>query len=181
MKYFTPIVSSLTFLCVTIVLYLYMPKHESEPEIKSNTGETVRGTPLHHLADSPETRLSERPLQITDGHPENPLKHFQASEFYRTIVANNLFRPLGYRPPTSGGGVYRLLGTLVSGASEGVWVAKAVFSVGGEIRVLGINDALDSQTSVLGIDRHSVLLEQNGKEIVVVMSVSDVLLRGRGR
>ena len=102
---------------------------------------------------------------------------FQETEFYRTIIDNNLFRSLGWQKPVPRD-PYQLLGTLVSGATEGVWVSKAVISVGGEVRILGIGDALDGKTRVLGIDRHSAVLEQGGKERVLRLSVSSVFLKG---
>ncbi len=40
------------------------------------------------------------------------LKDFQKSEFYRTIIDNNLFRPLGWTTPRQRD-PYRLLGTLI--------------------------------------------------------------------
>ena len=102
---------------------------------------------------------------------------FQETECYRTIIDDTLFRPLGWRKPVPRD-PYQLLGTLVSGATEGVWVSKAVISVGGEVRILGIGDALDGKTRVLGIDRHSVVLEQGGKARVLRLSVSSVFLKG---
>lgn len=103
---------------------------------------------------------------------------FQNTDFYHTIIDNNLFRPLGWTPsrPVS---LYRLLGTLVSGATDTVWVSKAIIAVRGEVRVVEIGDSLDSETKVLGIDRHSVLLETAGKEQVLTLPAGDVLLRGR--
>ena len=103
---------------------------------------------------------------------------FEDTDFYRTIIDNNLFRPLGWTPlrPVS---PYRLLGTLVSGATDGVWVSKAIIAVRGEARVVEIGDSLDSETKVLGIDRRSVLLETSGKEQVLTLPAGDVLLRGR--
>ena len=103
---------------------------------------------------------------------------FQETEFYRTIIDENLFSPLGWQNPVPRD-PYQLLGTLVSGATEGVCVSKAVISVGGEVRILGIGDALDGKTRVLGIDRHSVVLDQAGKERVLHLPVSSMFLKGR--
>lgn len=51
--------------------------------------------------------------------------------------------------------------------------------VGGEMRVVEIGDSLDAETKVLGIDRHSVLLETAEKEHVLTLPTGNVLLRGR--
>ena len=118
------------------------------------------------------------PSDRTQQHRKTESVRFQDTDFYRTIIDNNLFRPLGWTParPVS---PYRLLGTLVSGATDGVWVSKAIIAVRGEVRVVEIGDSLDSETKVLGIDRHSVLLETAGKEQVLTLPAGDVLLRGR--
>ena len=118
------------------------------------------------------------PLDKTQQHRKTGPVRFQDTDFYRTIIDNNLFRPLGWTPPRSVS-PYRLLGTLVSGATDGVWVSKAIIAVRGEMRVVEIGDSLDSETKVLGIDRHSVLLETAGKEQVLTLPVEGVLLRGR--
>ena len=118
------------------------------------------------------------PLDRTQPRRKTESARFEDTDFYRTIIDNNLFRPLGWTPPRPVS-PYRLLGTLVSGATDGVWVSKAIIAVQGEVRVVEIGDSLDSETKVLGIDRHSVLLETSGKEQVLTLPVEGVLLRGR--
>ena len=118
------------------------------------------------------------PLDKTQPRQKTEPVRFQDTDFYRTIIDNNLFRPLGWTPPRPVS-PYRLLGTLVSGATDGVWVSKAIIAVQGEVRVVEIGDSLDSETKVLGIDRDSVLLETSGKEQVLTLPTGDVLLRGR--
>ena len=118
------------------------------------------------------------PLDSTDTRQKTEPVRFQDTDFYRTIIDNNLFRPLGWMPPRPVS-PYRLLGTLVSGATDGVWVSKAIITVRGEVRVVEIGDSLDSETKILGIDRHSVLLETSGKEQILTLPAGDVLLRGR--
>ena len=138
-------------------------------------------TPPQPRPQRPITSESESvqfPLDKTQQHRKTASVRFQDTDFYRTIIDNNLFRPLGWMPPRPVS-PYRLVGTLVSGATDGVWVSKAIIAVRGEVRVVGIGDSLDSETKVLGIDRHSVLLETSGKEQVLTLPVEDVLLRGR--
>ena len=140
-----------------------------------------------HTPPSPPQKRPQRPtnsksigfpLDRTQQHRKTEPVRFEDTDFYRTIIDNNLFRPLGWTPPRPVS-PYRLLGTLVSGATDGVWVSKAIIAVQGEMRVVEIGDSLDSETKVLGIDRHSVLLETSGKEQILTLPVESVLLRGR--
>ena len=118
------------------------------------------------------------PFDRTQQRRKTESVRFEDTDFYRTIIDNNLFRPLGWTPPRPVS-PYQLVGTLVSGATDGVWVSKAIIAVGSEMRVVEIGDSLDSETKVLGIDRRSVLLETAGKEQVLTLPAGDVLLRGR--
>ena len=118
------------------------------------------------------------PLERTQQHQKTEPVRFEDTDFYRTIIDNNLFRPLGWTSPRPVS-PYRLVGTLVSGATDGVWVSKAIIAVEDEMRVVEIGDSLDTETKVLGIDRRSVLLETAGKEQVLTLPAGDVLLRGR--
>ena len=123
-------------------------------------------------------KSTEFPFDRTQPRRKTEPVRFQDTDFYRTIIDNNLFRPLGWTPPRPVA-PYRLVGTLVSGATNAVWVSKAIIVVGGEVRVVEIGDSLDAETKVLGIDRRSVLLETVGKEHALTLPTSDVLLRGR--
>ena len=141
---------------------------------------------FHTLTPPPQPR-SQRPVNSKSTafpfdrpQPRRKMElvRFQDTDFYRTIIDNNLFRPLGWTPPRPVA-LYRLVGTLGSGATDGVWVSKAIIDVGGEVRVVEIGDSLDAETKILGIDRRSVLLETAGKEQVLTLPTGDVLLRGR--
>ena len=138
-------------------------------------------TPPQTRPQRPVTSESESvrfPLDRRQQHRKTESVRFEDTDFYRTIIDNNLFRPLGWTPPRPVS-PYRLLGTLVSGATDGVWVSKAIIAVRGEMRVVEIGDSLDSETKVLGIDRRSVLLETSGKEQILTLPVEGVLLRGK--
>ncbi len=50
---------------------------------------------------------------ITAEYVTTPEQSWRESAFYRTIVENNIFRPLGWTPPNPTP-VYRLLGTVIS-------------------------------------------------------------------
>ena len=124
------------------------------------------------------SKSTEFPLDKTQPRRKTEPVRFQDTDFYRTLIDNNLFRPLGWTPPRLVS-PYRLLGTLVSGATDAVWVSKAIIAVGGQVRVVEIGDSLNAETKVLGIDRRSVLLETAGKEQILTLPTGHVLLRGR--
>ena len=156
---------ALVFIASGLVVFLLASFHIPTPIPQERPPRQVnpqRTLPL----DSADTRQKMEPVR------------FQDTDFYRTIINNNLFRPLGWTPPRPVS-PYRLLGTLVSGATDAVWVSKAIIDVRGQVRVVEIGDSLNAGTKVLGIDRRSVLLETAGKEQVLTLPTGDVLLRGR--
>lgn len=59
-----------------------------------------------------ERRTTFDPTRRTQTRVQVTKRHFQVAELYRTIIDNNLFRPLGWRPPKEKS-AYRLLGTIV--------------------------------------------------------------------
>ena len=82
----------------------------SEPPIAS---EEIRGKATFTTQiQATSNRLQSRSPGATD-----PLRDFQKTDFYRTIVDNNLFRPLGWRPARPRE-PYRLLGTLLPNDGE---------------------------------------------------------------
>jgi len=128
------------------------------------------GTPRKQTADT--TKKEKRPAEIPItpkkrekiGHTHTPpLADFQKTEFYRTIVDNNLFRPLGWRPPRPKD-AYDLLGTLIF--TDGKSEAQAILrhTTTGKTRPVGINDKLDTETTVIDIQAKQVTLETSGHQ-----------------
>lgn len=98
-----PNIAGLAGLVLAILFSLHTATH---PE---NTTITVKTqTPPTGSITPPRARFqsSTRPNEDIE------LKHFQNSDFYRTIIDNNLFRPLGWTPPRPRE-PYRLLGTII--------------------------------------------------------------------
>ena len=155
------------------VLVVYVSLFVGKPHSETGNPDTALAVSLKAVAVD-----VQRVLKRGDVGVESEPVRFQDTEFYRTIIDNNLFRPLGWRKPVLAS-PYRLLGTMVSGATDGVWVSKAVISVRGQVRVVEQGKPLDSETRVLGIDQHSVVLETAGKARVLRLPMGDVLLRGR--
>ena len=112
---------------------------------------------LNKTALPVSSRVFRRPLST----PQAPGADFQKSDFYRTIVDNNLFRPLGWRPPRPRES-YRLIGTFIP--RDGETPSKAILQTIRTHRthVLKIGDKLDVDTTVTDIQKKHVMLERNG-------------------
>jgi len=91
------------------------------------------------------------------------LKHFQNSDFYRIIIDNNLFRPLGWTPPRPKE-PYRLIGTILP--HRGNTPPKAIIqnTVRNQMYIVTIGDTLDSNTYVTDIQTKHVTLKKNGQQ-----------------
>ena len=78
------------------------------------------------------------------------LKQFQKTDFYRTIIDNNLFRPLGWTPPRPKE-PYRLIGTLLPKDDRIRPTAIIETITGHTTHIVSINDNLDADTKVISI------------------------------
>ena len=88
---------------------------------------------------------------------------FQDSDFYRTIIDNNLFRPLGWRPPRPRE-PYRLIGTIIP--TDGITDARAILETtrGNTIHTVTQGDTLDADTTVIDIQSKQITLEKAGQQ-----------------
>lgn len=85
---------------------------------------------------------------------------FQQTKFYRTIIDNNLFRPLGWspaRPKES----FRLLGTRIS--TDGETSPQAIIQ-GNKTYIVTTGDPLSKDTTVTDIQSKQVTLEKSGHQ-----------------
>lgn len=96
-------------------------------------------------------------------HTQDPLSDFQTSDFYRTIIDNNLFRPLGWKPPRQKE-PYRLLGTLI--AKDGKSPPQAILqaTAGNKTYTVSTGDKLDTDTTLTDIQAKQVTLEKAGQQ-----------------
>ncbi len=90
------------------------------------------------------------------------LQHFQKTDFYRTIIDNNLFRPLGWTPPRPQE-PYRLLGTIIPTNAKSPPKAIIQNTLGNQTHIVTIGDTLDSDTHVTDIQTKHVTLKKNGQ------------------
>ena len=115
--------------------------------------------------------VSPRVFRSRSTTPQETLKDFQSSGFYRTIIDNNLFRPLGWRPPRPREH-YRLLGTLIP--TDGNRKAQAILqkAPAGRTYTVTIGETLDKDTTVTDIQQKQVTLQTNGKQRTLTLNTT---------
>lgn len=139
--------SSVVSLCL-ILLTQTQPATQSDKKVIVNTPR--RGT----IAPSSEHRQPPIYSQETD-------VRFQDSDFYRMIINNNLFRPLGWQRSRSRE-TYRLLGTLIPNDGQTKTQAILQSTTTRTTYIVSIGDTLDMDTTVTDIQPKRVALEKAG-------------------
>lgn len=87
---------------------------------------------------------------------------FDSESYYRTIIDNNLFRPLGWSPPVRVE-PYRLVGTIFPRDKNRPAQAIIEPVSGGTPHFVGVGDAIEGETMVVSIQAKSVTLETAGQ------------------
>ena len=103
---------------------------------------------------------------------------FESDPFYRTIIDNNLFRPLGWRPPPPQE-PYRLLGTRIPADGNPTEPQAIIqFTAGNhQIQIVTIGDNLGKDTTVTAIHPKSVTLKKNGQQRHLHLNTLSLWLR----
>ena len=104
-------------------------------------------------------RVFRKPLSPQQAN----LPDFQQSDFYRTIIGNNLFRPLGWRPPRPKE-PYRLLGTIIPKDGKSPPQAILQTTAGNKIYTVTRGDTLGTDTTITNIHVKQITLEKDGKQ-----------------
>lgn len=116
-------------------------------------------------------RLSPLPVEVV-GVSEAPARPrrvhqkpvvFDAEAFKRTIIDNNLFRPLGWTPPRPIE-PYRLLGTLLPRDANTPPQAIIESSTGKKTYIVSLGETLDASTEVVSIAAKQVRLSTDGQQ-----------------
>lgn len=96
---------------------------------------------------------------------------FQDTEFYRTIIDNNIFRPIGWRPPRKKE-TYRLIGTILPRGGKSK--AQAILQKNSVRRtyIVMIGDQLDADTTVIDIQTKQVTLEKAGQQRTLTLNTT---------
>ena len=89
-------------------------------------------------------------------------KVFDAEAFKRTIIDNNLFRPLGWTPPRSIE-PYRLIGTILPRAANTPLQAIIQTAAGNTTHIVTTGEKIDADTEVVSIESKQVVLESKGQ------------------
>ena len=105
--------------------------------------------------------VSPRVFRKSLSPSQGTLKDFQKSDFYRTIIDNNLFRPLGWRPPRPIE-PYRLIGTLLPTDANIPKQAILQRTPTGRTYTVRIGESLDKDTKVVDIASKQVTLSTAG-------------------
>lgn len=104
---------------------------------------------------------------------------FDAEVYYRPIIENNLFRPLGWRPPVPVE-PYRLVGTTFPRDAHTPPQAIIEPVSGGTMHFVGVGDDIDGETLVVGIQPTSVTLKTEGHQQVLSLEADFFLNAKRG-
>lgn len=157
-------IALISVLSCAILFFLYKPLDPQPQHIIKTTTVGVSG----------ETHLSsEVPLTST-----KVLTFFEPvqtpPDFYQTIVNNNLFRPLGWRPPRPRE-PYRLLGTLIPIDENTLPQAVLRNPVTRTTHIVRIGDALDTDTTVTDIQPKQVILEKAGLQRTLTLNLTPLI------
>ena len=101
----------------------------------------------------------QRPASV----PPRRVSDWRADQFYRTIIDNNLFRPLGWTPPRRVE-PYRLIGTILPRSANTPPKAIIESTAGQKTYIVSIGEPLDASTEVVSIESKSVRLSTNGEQ-----------------
>ena len=118
----------------------------------------------------PHPRHKDEPVKVRTADTELRRVHrttppvFEGSEtYYRTIIDNNLFRPLGWTPPRPTE-PYRLIGTILPRSENTPPQAILQSTTGQKNYVVTIGETLDASTEVVSIESKQVTLSSNGQQ-----------------
>lgn len=106
--------------------------------------------------------VSEAPARPRRVRKPKPVV-FDAEAFKRTIIDNNLFRPLGWTPPRPIE-PYRLIGTLLP--RSGTTPPRAILqsTAGEKTYIVSTGEKIDADTEVVLIESKQVTLSTNGQQ-----------------
>ncbi len=134
----------------------------------------LKNTELQHTTQQEKTvtvfpRSFRKPLSTS----QETLTDFHETDFYQTIVDNNLFRPLGWTPPRPKE-PYRLLGTLIP-TDENIPKQAILQRTTRTTYTVKIGDKLDAETILIDIQPKQVTLEKAGHQRTLKLSTTTFL------
>ena len=119
---------------------------------------------LTHPTPAPTRKENRAPEKqaLTHRSPDT-LSDFQNTDFYRTIIDNNLFRPLGWQP-TPPRDPYRLIGTKLLRDADSPAQAILQSTTGHQTYIVTLGETLAADTEVVDIQPKQVTLSTNGRK-----------------
>ena len=144
-----------------------MPQQHRQPRNTTQVVEPQKLVQGQHLHQKRTTVSESKSTQ-------EPSETFQKTEFYRVIIDNNLFRPLGWRPPRPRE-TYRLLGTRTP--TDGKSEAQAILqsTTAGRTYTVSFGETLDTDTTVVDIQPKQVTLEKAGVRRTLHLNTTPLL------
>ena len=117
-----------------------------------------------HARGLPSQRRARLPLTMSSEGQDS-------ESFYRTIIDNNLFRPLGWTPPRPIE-PYRLIGTILF--TDGHTVPQAIIQTTATniTHIVTIGDKLNAATKIVDIQSKRVTLSTNGAHRTLYLPIS---------
>ena len=130
--------------------------------------------PQHETLTKTMQPVSPRVFRKSLSTPQKSPTDFQKRDFYRTIVDNNLFRPLGWTPPRTRE-PYRLIGTLLP--TDGKSEAQAILqgTTAGRTYTVSLGETLDTDTILVDIQPKQVTLEKAGVRRTLHLNATSLL------
>ncbi|RKU09500.1 hypothetical protein C6503_21320 [Candidatus Poribacteria bacterium] len=95
---------------------------------------------------------------------------FDVEAFKRTIIDNNLFRPLGWTPPRRVE-PYRLIGTILPRDVNTPPKAIIQSTAGQKTYIVSIGEKIDALTEVVSIESKQAVLSINGEQRVLRLPI----------
>ena len=96
---------------------------------------------------------------------------FDVEAFKRTIIDNNLFRPLGWTPPRPTE-PYRLIGTILPRSENTPPKAIIQTTAANTTHIVSIGDRLDADTQIVTIQPKQVTLSTNGEKRTLTLNTA---------
>ena len=146
--------------CLAILFSIYIARNTPPEQTTINT------TPQRSPCESGTPQTAPRHVRFRSSIPRREdadLKHFQQTEFYRTIVDNNLFRPLGWTPPRPTE-PYRLIGTILPRSTNTPPQAIIETTAGKKTYIVTTGEKIEASTEVVSIEGKQVVLSTDGKQ-----------------
>ncbi|RKU21583.1 hypothetical protein C6499_21525 [Candidatus Poribacteria bacterium] len=116
--------------------------------------------PVNERRSPPPNRVRQTTPEVFDAEVS----------FKRTIIDNNLFRPLGWTPPRPTES-YRLIGTILPRSANTPPKAILQTTAGHQTYIVTLGSNIDANTQVVGIQSKQVTLSTQGQQRTLMLLI----------